>query len=192
MAIGGLDRAGRLDQLRAWAYVQVRSGYLSDGDVRSELYAAVLDEERDPAEAQRLTGAYLSRAEADRAEAERSWPTPSGFDRLQAAFEDLRLAGVLVLEACEDHWAANEALRSATAAGHQLVGIAYFTQPDVWHAVEHGMLELNVWHASTANIAADDELLDLVQSVLSRHGISSRFDEGRIEVSVAWERRKNL
>jgi hypothetical protein len=189
VAIGGLDRAGRLDQLETWAHLQVRSGYLSDEDVRTELYAAVLDEVREPGEAGRLTDSYLSRARADRAEAESSWPIPSGFDRLQAAFDDLREADVLVLEACDDHWAADEALRRATQAGRRPVGIAYFTQPDVWHAVEHGMLELNVWHGSTANIAADDELLELVQTVLGRHGIASRFDEGRIEVSVAWERR---
>ena len=51
------------------------------------------------------------------------------------------------------------------------------------------MLELNVWHATSANVAPGDELLALVERTLADHGIASHFDEGRIEVTVAWQRR---
>ena len=51
------------------------------------------------------------------------------------------------------------------------------------------MLELNVWHGSSANVAPGDALLELVQQTLAARGIASVFDEGRIEVSLAWERR---
>lgn len=188
MAIGSPDQAARLDQLKTFARVQVWSGYRSDEDVRGDLYDAVVDEVKDPADAQQLTDAYLAQAHDDRARAALGWPEPSAFDRLQAAFADLRSAGVLVLEGCEDHWAADAALRRASAAGSAPVGVAYFTHSDVWHAVEHGMLEVNVWHASSANVAPGDALLALVQDALARHGITSQFDEGRIEVSVSWER----
>ncbi|HEY7042364.1 MAG TPA: hypothetical protein VH419_01720 [Nocardioidaceae bacterium] len=189
MAIGSLDKAGRLEQLKTYARVQVWSGYRSPADVRSDVYDALLDEVKDPSEAERLTSDYLVQAERDLESAAAEWPDPSAFDRLQATFEDLREQGLIVLEACEDHWSANAALETAGAEGPEPAGIAYFTHADVWHAVEHGMLELNVWHPSTANVAPGDPLLERVQEALARHRISSVFDEGRIEVSVAWERR---
>ena len=189
MAIGSLDQAGRLEQLKTFARVLVWSGYKSDAEVRAEVREALLDEVKDPAEADRLTNDYLRQAEHDREVAQRAWPHPSGFDRLQAAFGDLRGAGLIVLEACDDHWAANDALQRAAEAGESPLGVAYFTHADVWHAVEHGMLELNVWHASSANVAPGDDLLTFVEQTLAAHGIDAHFDEGRIEVSVPWERR---
>jgi len=190
MAIGSLDRAGRLGQLKTLARVQVWSGYKDAADVRADLLDAVLDEVKDPAEASGLVDEYVAQAERDRAEAASSWPSVTAYDRLQAAFTDLRSAGMIVLEACEDHWAADEALKRAADEGHPPAGIAYFTHADVWHAVEHGMLELNVWHASSANVAPGEELLQLVQRTLARYDIDSLFDEGRIEVTIAWERRQ--
>ncbi len=189
MAIGSLDKAGRLDQLRTLARVQVWSGYLTDDQVRTDVLAAVSDEESDPATAERLTAEFVEQAHAELAEAARQWPAQTAYDRLQSAFADLRARDVVVLEACDDHWAANEVLTAAAERGAPPAGIAYFTHADVWHAVEHGMLELNVWHGSSANVAPGDALLALVQETLAAHGITSLFDEGRIEVSLAWERR---
>jgi hypothetical protein len=147
------------------------------------------DEEGDPTTAERLTAEFVEQAHAELAEASRQWPAQTAYDRLQSAFADLRARDVVVLEACDDHWAANEVLTAAAERGAPPAGIAYFTHADVWHAVEHGMLELNVWHGSSANVAPGDELLAVVQETLAAHGITSLFDEGRIEVSLAWERR---
>jgi hypothetical protein len=51
------------------------------------------------------------------------------------------------------------------------------------------MLEVNVWHGSTANVAPGDSLLDDVVAVLARHGLRAHFDEGRVEVAAHWQRR---
>src|SRR5262245_60723853 len=110
MAIGSLNKAGRLEQLKLFARVLVWSGYTPPDDVRAEVFAAVLDEVGDPEEARTLTAQYVEEARAAHLEEEPTWPTPSGFDRLQAAFDELRAQGVIVLEACDDHWAANAAL----------------------------------------------------------------------------------
>jgi hypothetical protein len=189
MAIGSLDKAGRLEQLQTFARVQVWSGYKAADEVRAEVYDAVLDEVKDHDEADHLTDEYLDRARRAQVEAARGWRSPTDFDRLQAAFADLRAADVVVLEAVDDHWAANNVLTKAADAGERPAGIAYFTHSDVWHAVEHGMLELNVWHADSANVAPGDELLDFVLTTLGNHDIEASFDEGRIEVTVAWQRR---
>lgn len=192
MAIGSPDKAARLDQLRTYARVQVWSGYRRRDDVRGDVYDALLDEVKDAEEAAVLTDRYLNEAHAALEQSASGWPSPAAFDRLQAAFTDLRSAGVVVLEAVDDHWVANDALQRAAEEGGRPWGIVYFTPADVWHAVEHGMLELNVWHGTGANVAPGDDLLQLVTDTLGRHGIESLFDEGRVEVSVAWERRPHV
>ncbi len=189
MAIGSPGKTARLDQLRAFAKVQVWSGFQSPQQVRADVYAAVLDEVKDAAEAQHLTDDYLAAASAELAAASSTWPAVTEFDRLQAAFGDLEAADIIVLQACSDHWQADELLRARSAEGRRPKGIAYFTHPDVWHAVEHGMLEVNVWHGDSANVGPADELLSEMIGVLAQHGLAARFDEGRIEVSVRWERR---
>jgi len=68
-------------------------------------------------------------------------------------------------------------------------GVVWFTPGDVWHAIDHGMLEVNVWHATGANIAPGDALLGVVVDAFARHGLSARYDEGRVEVDAHWHRR---
>ena len=189
MAIGSPDQAARLDQLRTFARVQVWSGYTDDEHMRAEVFEAVHDEVKDLERAQELTDRFVADALSEIVEQAAQWPEPTAFDRLQAAFAELEAEGVIVLQAVEDHWEATERLEREAARGSTPAGIAYFTHPDVWHAVEHQMLELNVWHGSSANVAPGDDLLELVQRVLSDHGISSLFDEGRIEITLAWQRR---
>jgi hypothetical protein len=189
MAIGSLGKAGRLEQVRAFAAMQLRSGYRSLDEVRGDVHEAVLAEVGDAAEADRLTEEYL--AEADRAWREEAthWGRPTQHDALLAAFDDLRRSGVMVLEAVDDHWVANDVLVDLEERGESPRGLAYFTHTDVWHAVEHEMLEVNLWHGNRANVADSDQLLTDVVEVFAAHQLPAHFDEGRIEVSLAWQRR---
>ena len=189
MAIGSLGKAGRLEQLRAYAAMQLRSGYRSTDDVRADVHEAVLGEVGDAAEATRLTDEYLVEADREWREEAAQWPSPTPYDALLAAFDDLRAADMLVLEAVDDHWAANDALVALEQRGETPRGLAYFTHTDVWHAIEHEMLELNLWHGNRANVADSDQLLTDVIEVLAAHHLAAHFDEGRIEVTVAWRRR---
>ncbi len=189
MAIGSPDKIARLDQLRNYARVQVWSGFRPLSDVETDVRDAVRDEVKDDAEATRLAGEFVADAQQSLQVAADQWPATTEFDRLQAALTQLEAAGVLVLQACEDHWAAQAMLQAVAAAGVRPRGIAYFTHTDVWHAVDHGMLEINVWHGNSANVAPGDDLLALVQETLAGYGIESLFDEGRIEATVTWQRR---
>jgi len=189
MAIGSPDKAARLRQLGSYARCQVWAGYGSDDQVRAEVYDAALTEEHDAERAAALTEELVAAARRELKAASVTWPAQTSYDRLQEAFNDLRDHDVVVLEAVEDHWAASDALHRLEAVGTRPAGIAFFTQPDVWHAVEHGMLELNLWHGDSANVAQGDDLLAFVLSTLDGHGIAALFDEGRIEVSVQWQRR---
>jgi len=192
VAIRSPDKATRLDQLRTLAKVQVWSGFCAAPQIRAEVYDAVVDEVKDVAEAQALTDAFLASATEELVAASSTWPSMTDFDRLQAAFSDLERADLVVVQACDDHWAADEVLQAGAAEGRPPRGVVFFTHTDVWHAVEHGMLELNVWHGDSANVAASDELLVEVTGVLERHGLTSLFDEGRLEVTLSWQRRPQL
>ncbi|MDQ3663979.1 MAG: hypothetical protein M3353_04880, partial [Actinomycetota bacterium] len=116
------------------------------------------------------------------------WESPTDHDRLQAAFQDLGYRDVVVLQAVEDHWVADATLRRLAAEGRSPRGAVWFTPPDVWHAVDHGMLELNVWHPDTANVAPGEPLLDVVVDTLAAHGLAGHFDEGRVEVAANWRK----
>ncbi|MBA3265600.1 MAG: hypothetical protein H0T14_04395 [Nocardioidaceae bacterium] len=189
MAIGSPDKSARLAQLRSYARLQVRSGFETAEQVRADVFDAVHDEVKELDQAQQLTDELLNAEIADLTREAASWSGNTQFDDLQAAFADLEARDIVVLQACEDHWAAQQVLEKRAAEGKRPWGIAYFTPSDVWHAVEHGMLEINLWHGSSANVAAGEELLTFVHDTLARHGIASLFDEGRIEVTVSWQRR---
>ena len=189
MAIGSPKQAARLEQLRDWTRAQVWSGLRADDELRSDVLAAVRDELRDPDEARRLTDEYVAEAHQRLREAAATWPEETDYDRFERAVAEIEAADVVVLQGCEDHWAANEELERRTAAGETPRGIAWFTPSDVWHAVEHGMLELNVWHGDSANVAEGEDLLDEVEAMLRRHDLPAHFDEGRIEITMTWQRR---
>jgi hypothetical protein len=71
-------------------------------------------------------------------------------------------------------------------------GLVFFTDTDVWHAVDFGMLEMKVWHPDTANVAPGEPLLEDLLALLRERGLPAVFDEGRIEVTVNWQRRVKL
>jgi hypothetical protein len=189
MAIGGLDQAGRLEQLRTYAAVQVRSGYRPDDVVRADLFEALVDEVGDTDRASELTDSYLEQGRADWIREAASWPAETDFDRMRAAFAELESADIVVLEAIEDHWVVSGLLTDRAQAGSAPRGVAYFTSTDVWHAVEHGMLEINLWHGSQANVTDSDDLLTHVLRVFADHDLDAHFDEGRIELTMRWDRR---
>jgi hypothetical protein len=172
--------------VREFARSAVRSGLLTDQELSDEVVLAITSELTDVADpegaARRWIEEFRDELRADAA----SWPEVTDYDRLQAAFTQLTTAGIVVLQGCEDHWAAKAVLDERRDDPPR--GIAWFTPPDVWHAIDEGMLEVNVWHASTANVAPGDALLDEVVSSFESQGLSAHFDEGRVEVGAWWQR----
>jgi uncharacterized protein DUF6891 len=178
------------DHVREFARVCVRAGLLSADELYAEVVAAIRQELPQRAgEADALATAWTDEAREQLRVDQESWPEATDYERLQSAFEELALDDVEVLQGCEDHWAAKRLIDERTAAGTAPRGVVWFTPPDVWHAVDEGMLEVNLWHGTTANAAPGDALLDDVLGVLEKHGLTARFDEGRIEVDAHWHRR---
>jgi hypothetical protein len=116
------------------------------------------------------------------------WPATTDPDRLDAVLAEFERLGLVVVRYTSDHHAARQALEAATEPR----GLVFFTDTDVWHAVDFGMLELKVWHPDTANVAPGDPLLDDVLTLLNEHQLEATFDEGRIEVTLDWQRRVRL
>jgi len=166
----------------------VRAGLLDEPQLYAEVVLAIGAELPSRAhEADVLARFWVEEDRADLARDAASWPAVTDHDRLQAALAELGQRDVAVLRGCEDHWSAAALL--AERAGRPARGVLWFTPTDVWHAIDEGMLEVNLWHGDTANVAPGDELLADVLAVLEEHGLAARFDEGRIEVSMLWQRR---
>jgi hypothetical protein len=184
---GNQPKVSPQERVRDFARVQVRAGLLDPAAQQAEVETAVAAElpGEDPASTAR---ALLAEEQAVLAAEQTAWSRPTDHDRLQAAFDTLTKRGLVVLQAVDDHWVAAGELRRLAAAGTPPEGVVWFTAPDVWHAVDHGMLELNVWHADTANVAPGDRLLDVVVEALADHGLAGHFDEGRVEVAASWHK----
>ena len=176
--------------VREFTRACVRAGLLSTEEVRLEVLEAITAELPDRAgSAEELAAAWIDEAREQLRVDQESWPEATDYERLQSAFEEIELLDVVVLQGCEDHWAAKKVLDDRGAAGAPPRGVAWFTPPDVWHAVDEGMLEVNLWHGTSANVAPGDDLLDDVLGVLEKHGLAAKFDEGRIEVDAHWHKR---
>ena len=168
----------------------VRAGLLTDSGLREEVGQAIRAELPDRAEsAEDLAQGWVDEARDALVREQDGWPEATDYDRLQTAFEELELLDVVVLQGVDDHWKAQAELERREGEGQPPTGIAWFTPPDVWHAIDEGMLEVNLWHGSSANVAPGDSLLDAALGVFDKHGLPAHFDEGRIEVSARWERR---
>jgi hypothetical protein len=175
-------------RLHDYARVQRRAGFLDASALLTDVTQTAA-EDVDPEAAARLAREAVAAAEAAYETERADWPAVTDYDRLQSAFDELARRDIVVLQAVEDHWAAERLLSERRASDEPVHGVAWFTAPDVWHAIDHGMLELNVWHGDSANVAPGDALLDEVVAVLASYELPGHFDEGRIEVSAYWQRR---
>jgi hypothetical protein len=179
------DRTAR--ELQGLARVLVRSGYADRAAVTASLTEAVR-EDAPSADAESLVPELINEAVASLREDAATWPSETDADRLDAVLNELESLGLVVVRYTSDHHAARQVLESAAAPK----GLVFFTDTDVWHAVDFGMLELKVWHPDTANVAPGEPLLEDVLALLDQYGLPAVFDEGRIEVTLTWRRRVNL
>lgn len=177
-------------QVRQFTRSCLRAGLLDTDELHAEVAEAIRTELPERAEeAAELATAWLEEAHQQLREDQQDWPEATDYERLQTAFAEMELLDVSVLQGCEDHWAAKRLIDERAAAGGAPLGVIWFTPADVWHAVDEGMLEVNLWHGTTANAAPGDELLDDVLGILEKHGLQAHFDEGRIEVDAHWQKR---
>jgi hypothetical protein len=184
------DESLREQHVREFARASVRAGLQSQERVRAEVVTAIeVDLPERASEAEELADRWVAEAWEELRVDQLSWPEATDYERLQSAFEELELLDVVVLQGVDDHWSAKDELERRGADGRRPRGIAWFTASDVWHAVDEGMLEVNLWHGDTANAAPGDPLLEQMLGIFEKHGLAAHFDEGRVEVDAHWHRR---
>ncbi|WP_238161110.1 DUF6891 domain-containing protein [Kribbella antibiotica] len=171
-------------ELRGLARVLVRSGYADHAAITAALTEAVAEDAPDM-DAAALVPLLIGEAVMDVAEDANGWPEVTDPERLEAVLAELEALGVVVVRYTADHHDARQVLEAAT----EPQGLVFFTDTDVWHAVDFGMLELKVWHPDTANVAPGEPLLEDVLALLNERNLPATFDEGRIEVTLDWQRR---
>ncbi|MGW7681059.1 DUF6891 domain-containing protein [Kribbella sp. NPDC054772] len=174
-------------ELRGLARVLVRSGYADHAAITAALTEAV-QEDAPSMDAASLVPLLIGEAVMDLDAEAADWPVTTDPDRLDAVLAELESRGLVVVRYTSDHHDARQRLEAAASPQ----GVVFFTDTDVWHAVDFGMLELKVWHPDTANVAPGDPLLEDVLELLNRHDLPAVFDEGRIEVTLDWQRRVTL
>jgi hypothetical protein len=174
-------------ELRGLARVLVRSGYADHAAITAALTEAV-DEDAPSMEAADLVPLLIGEAVMDLAEEAKVWPETTDPDRLDAVLAELERLGLVVVRYTSDHHAARQALEAADSPQ----GLVFFSDTDVWHAVDFGMLELKLWHPDTANVAPGEPLLEDVLALLRQYDLPAVFDEGRIEVTLNWQRKVTL
>ena len=174
-------------ELRGLARVLVRSGYADHAAITAALTEAV-QEDAPSMEPAALVPLLIGEAVMDLDAEAATWPPTTDPDRLDAVLDELAELGLVVVRYTSDHHAARQALEAATDPR----GLVFFTDTDVWHAVDFGMLELKLWHPDTANVAPGEPLLEDVLALLNESHLPAVFDEGRIEVTIDWQRRVNL
>lgn len=174
-------------ELRGLARVLVRSGYADHAAITAALTEAV-DEDAPSMDAASLVPLLIGEAVMDLTEEAKGWPETTEPDRLDAVLAELERLGLVVVRYTSDHHAARQALEAADSPQ----GLVFFTDTDVWHAVDFSMLELKLWHPDTANVAPGEPLLEDVLALLREHDLPAVFDEGRIEVTLDWQRRVTL
>jgi hypothetical protein len=177
-----------VDATRAWVSDVVRSGLWSDDRVRDEAISA-LAADHPELPSNETADAWIAEARVAWASDAATWPDMTDHDRLLDAFARLERRDIVVLQGVADHWVARDELQRRTPPP---AGVAWFTGTDVWHAIDAGMLEVNLWHGDTANAAPGDALLEDALEAFAESGLTAHFDEGRIEVAARWQRRPDL
>lgn len=173
-------------ELRDFARLQVRAGLGDHAEWRAQVVEAIRAElPQQATNADVLARAWLAKADADLALAARSWPNRTDADRLEAALVECEANEVAVFRGIADHRAARDELASRPG----LRGAAWFTPADLWHAVDHRVLELTLWHGDGKVVATEDSLFGAVTSCIERHGLRSRPHDGRVQVACHWQRR---
>jgi hypothetical protein len=190
MVDGHRSRLSPEEQVRDFTRSCVRAGLQTDLQLREEVVQAITTELPDhPGSAEELAHVWVDQARDQLVREQDGWPEATDYDRLQTAFAELETLDVVALQGVDDHWSAKAELERRDSTGVRPRGVAWFTPSDVWHAIDEGMLEVNLWHGTTANVASGDELLDDALTVFDKHGLPAHFDEGRIEVTARWQKR---
>jgi hypothetical protein len=173
-------------ELAQFARLVVRAGYLNRARTSAEVGNFVRAELDDDSGAGELTERLVTEAVAELAAEQAGWGERTDNDALSEVLAELAERRFLTLEYCQDHVNVQAELRARPG----VVGVVFFTETDVWHAITEHRLELKVWHADTTPVVEGDPELAVVLDALRRHGLEAHFDDGQVWVPITWRKRE--
>lgn len=172
----------------------VRAGFDSDEEILS-FAADIAADAPGSVTASNWIASVLRESRSNQLEAMRSWPSVTDCDRLDAAFAELEMQGILAKQnysCCQTCANAeiNIEIEERIEDGQHVDGYVYYHAQDTEGAVDGDGMYLAYGGCdgpeSTLRIA------HIAVEVLSRHGLKVRWDEDvakRIFVDIDWKRR---
>ena len=176
------------DHVREFARACVRAGLLSADEAHAEVVTAIRQNPQRAGEVDALNRRLDRRGREQGSASTRAGrrrPTTSGCSRRSRR---LALDDVEVLQGCEDHWAAKRLIEERTAAGTAPRGVVVHPAGRLARSRRGDARSEPLARHDRERGAPGDALLDVL-GVLEKHGLTARFDEGRIEVDAHWHRR---
>jgi hypothetical protein len=185
-----------IDDLRDQIRRDVASGFLAEDEILQNA-SDMFEGELDPALTQQEAPRLLREVLAEQAQFERSWPSRTDCDRLDAAFAALEAEGVIARQnftCCGTCGSAEiwDEIQEAQESGRPARGYAFFHMQDTESAVEGCGLYLNYGACEEGEAAAVAVGHDIV-AALAAHGLQTNWDGSlskRIGVSLDWKKRR--
>lgn len=185
-----------LQQLRDYIGREVKGGFTPVDEI-PEFAVEYLADEAEESVLRPHAESYTAEALVALSEEQKTWPTRTDCDRLDAAFAGLDAAGILARQdfsCCQncghgEMWALVE---DAVAQGRDIRGYAFYHQQDTEHAVEGYGLFI-AWGATHAGEPPLVSVGHEVADALRREGLNVTWDgntKKRISVSMEWKRRR--
>lgn len=192
----GPDARNPIDDLRDQIRRDVAAGFLEEEDILQGA-VDVFEGELDPALIQREAPRLLQEAVAAHTAFQRSWPSQTDCDRLDAAFAELEAAGVISRQnfSCCGTCGSSEIwdeIEEILKSGRSARGYTFFHVQDTESAVDGYGLYLNYGACEEGEEAAVSIGHDIV-AALTAHGLKTEWNgslDKRIAVSLDWKKRR--
>jgi hypothetical protein len=177
---------------------QIAGGY-EDRDATIQCTIDIFEDEMERDEVALLAERLYPELIAEHAEAQKSWPETTDYDRLDAAFSALEGKGVIARQnfSCCGTCGSGEIwdeIEEARGAGKPAHGYAFFHMQDTESAVEGGGLYLNYGSEEEGEQGALKVAGEIVEELHS-HGLKTDWDGTvgmRIGVPLDWNRRREF
>ncbi len=192
----GLSRED-FDDLHDFIRTHVAAGYRTDEEIVNDAVELFAENGAGPAAILTAARAIADQAAAAHADVQASWTGPTDCDRLDAAFAELELAGILARQhySCCGSCGATEIageMERASREGQPARGFTFFHIQDTEHAVVGESLYLSYGSLSrdqSESVGIGHEVV----ATLSRHGLTPAWNgklAHRIALPLTWQRRR--
>jgi hypothetical protein len=185
------------DDLYDYIRLQVAAGFAPVEAITEDAVEAFVETSTEVTALRNAARAIADQALTDHRADQAAWSAPTDCDRIDAAFAELELAGIVARQhfSCCGTCGADEIhdeIHIAAASGRQTRGFTFFHVQDTEQAIAGESLYLS-YGSATKNKAESVAIGHEVVAALGRHGLSPSWNGKivhRIALPVTWQRRR--